>query len=412
MGSFVEEVRVEGLDVEKYDVAIVGGGLAGVFAALELSALGRSCTLIDAALPAAAPNLGGFVGFSGAKFSLPPAGQGLVPVAGSHADLDNAIAKALDLLSLTASGRIRSTDSRLNGSLELRDYESIVLTPLQVSDLIKRLDNQVRAKVPVVHGRATRARRVGQKWAISVENEYSRVPEQIFSNAIFFAGGRLANDFAQDCGLVATDAKGLDVGIRLEFSQKESLAGLKSLGPDAKILKGNVRTFCLNYPGEIYYYESGGILIPGGVVAEEGVTSANVGILRRILDKQNVLHSIKERILDQKSAIASLGEKSFPINDEILLPDLAGSILGVDIASELQDFLRDMLADGLIRKIGTYKVHLPLLDWHWPTYAQPSSHRTNVPSIYALGDSSGHARGLLQACLSGLLAAQEFVHAP
>lgn len=52
---------------------------------------------------------------------------------------------------------------------------------------------------------------------------------------------------------------------------------------------------------------------------------------------------------------------------------------------------------------------MPLLDWHWHTFATPSSHLTSLPGVYALGDSSGHARGLLQASVSGWLAAEEYL---
>ena len=83
-----------------FDVAIIGGGLTGILAAIRLIKEGVKVALIDNPLPLANGKIGGFVRFSGAKFSLPPAGMGLVPVAGSIERLMVTINKVTEILGL------------------------------------------------------------------------------------------------------------------------------------------------------------------------------------------------------------------------------------------------------------------------------------------------------------------------
>ena len=168
------------------------------------------------------------------------------------------------------------------------------------------------------------------------------------------------------------------------------------------------RTFCLNSPGTIYRYPFRGITVPGGVVAEESTPSANVGVLLRVPGKEARIHEIVERarpiaekLVHQSSVLRS--DASFS------MPDAVSHLYGEAAAGKLEHFCRMLDQLELVDLRQPHRVHIPLLDWHWHTFAAAGSHRTTLENVYALGDSAGHARGLLQAGVSGWLAAEEFL---
>lgn len=139
-----------------FDAAVVGGGLAGVTAAARLAELGARTILIDRGLPQAGGRLGGFAKFSGAKFSLPPAGLGLVPIAGSRDRLLATIAKVLEFLGIEHEQDDSSKDlwqgeeRGLKEGTQLRSYRSIVLTPDRIDTLIEHVTDRLSHNVMVV----------------------------------------------------------------------------------------------------------------------------------------------------------------------------------------------------------------------------------------------------------------------
>lgn len=396
------------------DVTVIGGGITGIVAALRLARSGAHVILADSSLPGAEGKLGGFARFSGAKFSLPPAGLGLVPVAGSRERLTAVIEEVLALLGMSAPQTALSIDAQLSNhrSATLRRYESIVLTPSQIEELLGRLERKLRAaRVQVLYGSAKRLRKNGDRWETTLELTSDGGPpnkECVTSDAVFFAAGRLAEDVMQEAGAEPTEGKGLDVGLRLEFEDLAALRGLRTLGPDAKILEGACRTFCLNSPGKIYYYPCGSLQLPGGVVADPSVLGGNVGVLMRVCDKQSRLAEIMDAATPRSTELFAVGTQ-IRRGAGLPLPDLVDKIFGHEAARTLSDFCQMLHERGLVDLSTSHRIHMPLLDWHWPTWAKPSSHRTSLDNIFALGDSAGHARGLLQGALSGWLAAEEFL---
>lgn len=146
-------------------------------------------------------------------------------------------------------------------------------------------------------------------------------------------------------------------------------------------------------------------------MADENEKSGNVGLLIRVNDKTQRLRHIEEtaaRLMDKILTCANETEVGLPFgNSKYLLNELYGE----DITSQLSKFCRSMESLSLIDWSIPHQIHLPLIDWHWYTYCGEKSHRTTLNNVYALGDSSGHARGLLQASLSGWIAAEEYLDA-
>ena len=400
----VRQMAGEELD---HDVVVVGGGLGGMAAAFRLAHHGRAVALIDDSLPKARGQLGGFAKFSGAKFSFLPAGQGLIDVAGSVDRLEASTDEVVALLELPSDGPASSFDLSHDQTLQdgsmLRAYDSIVLTPTEIDGLLSRLESRVAALVVTIKSRVLRLQRTEDQWLIfSDSGLIARSP------AVIFAGGRRANQLLREAGAVPQEGKGLDVGIRVEFLSKEAIQNLRAQGPDAKILLGNCRTFCLNYPGEVMGYDFEGITIPGGIVADHEHPSANVGLLRRVKDKSKKLAEVRAELKcteprDIESAPTVSGE---PFQDK---RDLIVQAYGEDIASELTAFAQHLARQGMVDWSSPHRIHFPLLDWHWDIFSIGATHATSLPGLYVVGDSAGHARGLLQAAISGWLGADEVI---
>jgi hypothetical protein len=191
--------------------------------------------------------------------------------------------------------------------------------------------------------------------------------------------------------------------VRFSFDSRAPLAGLRELGPDAKFMADGVRTFCLNSPGRIFHYPGLGFNLPGGIVAEADWPESNVGVLCRLDDRQEVLQRIARLAPAAPAPLLTLQG----MGSEIDWTEHARSLLGEHVVLHLEAFMRKLTQSGLINLPRRYVVHYPLLDWHWPVFSRPNQLGTDVPGVFAVGDASGHARGLLQAALMGPLAVEE-----
>jgi hypothetical protein len=221
--------------------------------------------------------------------------------------------------------------------------------------------------------------------------------------ALIVAAGRLGAELLSEAGVPESRGKGIDVGVRLGFDQRAPLTGLRALGPDAKFIADGVRTFCLNSPGRIFHYPGLGFQLPGGIVAASSWEEANVGILCRLDNRQEVLA--------QLAAAAPAGNPRALVErgrgQDLGWSPLARRTLGDSVVSRVEDFVSKLTASGLVSLPESYDVHYPLLDWHWPVFSRPDRLGTAVPGVVAAGDASGHARGLMQAAVMGVMAVEE-----
>ncbi|MER8722335.1 FAD-binding protein [Mesorhizobium sp. M0999] len=387
------------------DHIVLGGGLGGLACAYALAELGSKVVLIDRSLPEAKGALGGFTRFSGAKFSLLPAGQGLMPVAGGLGNLRKTIDEVLNFCGLGGRQTIGSEDvfedKPIAPGTNIRTYESIVLTPYEIEAAVQLISDRVRNRVHVVDAGVNDLRRISSQWvALGSDGEIARAPVAIF------AGGRTGGSLLKRAGAIPQEGKGVDLGIRVEFLDRRAISSLRAKGPDAKILAGKTRTFCLNCPGTVFRYSFRDISIPGGIVADQSEPSGNFGILARVRGKdetvENVLNYLRSVPKDAYEAAAVVRGPPFQNKMSMLQ-----SAYGSDVAGQLQSFGETMGTVGLVDWNSEHRIHFPLLDWHWDTFGVGHSHRTTEPNLFVAGDSAGHARGLLQAGVSGWLAANE-----
>jgi hypothetical protein len=389
-----------------YDVAIIGGGFAGIAAALRFSEAGFKTALFDHANPAAKGELGGFAKFSGAKFSLLPAGQGLIEPAGGLANLTNTINRVLVALHISEGSAQQSydNDAVMDGqNLALRSYRSILFLPNEIDTLVAILTREIEERVSLFRAAVTQL--------YASEGSFDIIDGDgnlTLARNLLYAGGRAGGSLLASLGAVPQEGKGIDLGVRVEFENRNALARLRDLGPDAKIISGSCRTFCLNVPGKIYRYPYHNFSIPGGIVADTAHAAANVGVLVRCPDKYGTLRGVLDRIseVDPDELTSSLPSISSGLGTQ---RRVISHIYGEPTTLALDRFFDLLGAKGLVNWSQEYRVHIPLLDWHWDTYALPSSHATSIKSLYVAGDSAGHARGLLQAAVSGWLAAEEIL---
>jgi thioredoxin reductase len=386
------------------DALIVGGGLAGLLAAARVEQLGASAILIDVGVPNTSGDLGGFAPFSGAKFSLAPAGSGIADLlGGEEALVERYRAMCSHFADLgfpqfvVTDGELRGDENGLGSGLAFRRYHSVLMSPAEIDELLIGLSAQLRT-TRIIRGRVTTV-------DLSSGPPFSAVIEtggRVTANALIMAAGRLGSTLLKEAGVPQGKGKGIDVGVRLGFDSREPLAGLRALGPDAKFMADGVRTFCLNSPGRIFHYPGLGYQLPGGIVAAQDWEHSNVGILYRLADRHSVLQHLAEVAPSETAPMvfrAQNGELSWSANSR--------RVLGRQVADAIDDFVAKLSMSGLVNLPDSFDVHYPLLDWHWPVFSRSDRLSTLVPGVIAAGDASGHARGLMQAAVMGVMAAEE-----
>ncbi|CAD7338262.1 Ferredoxin--NADP reductase [Sphingobium sp. S6] len=389
----------------EFDIVVVGGGMAGLMAAARAEAGGLSAVLIDGGVPGTPGELGGFAPFSGAKFSLFPAGTGLSAIVGGNECLIDRYRQLCAEFVGLGFPEFSLTDVEIAGhevaferDLAYRNYHSVLLSPRRMDDLLKALATRL-LETQILRETVTRlAIDEGDGFKVSLSGG-----REIWGRRLIVAAGRLGAELLEKAGIPQTAGKGIDVGIRLGFDSCRPLAGLRQLGPDAKFMAHGVRTFCLNSPGRIFHYPGLGFSLPGGIVAESDGTESNVGILLRLEDRDRELQRLR-------SLAQSFQHPPFRLKGNGL--DLgwtedARQILGQTVIDQIEAFVKSLSASGLVALPTRYAVHYPLFDWHWPVFSQPGRLATGIPGVFAAGDTSGHARGLLQAALMGALAVEE-----
>ena len=389
---------------QTYDVAIVGGGLAGLMAAARMEELGATVVLVDVGVPETPGGLGGFAPFSGAKFSLYPAGRGISPLVGGDAALVERYRSACLLFVALGFSQFDVTDAQLWGEelpsghgLSHRRYHSVLLSPAEINKLLLALSGRL-VRTRVIRRPATSLDVVGSPLRVRLAGG-----ECVSATRIVVAAGRLGANLLEAAAVPQGPGKGIDVGIRLEFNEDSPVAGLRSRGPDAKFMGDDVRTFCLNSPGRIFHYPGLGFSVPGGVVAEAGWRGANVGILCRNPNRRTAIADLCRR-----ASAAGTG----PLSQTGRGGDLGWTkssldTLGIAVATRIDRFVSQLSESSLIALPDRYVVHYPLLDWYWPVFSLPGRLETGIAGVFAAGDASGHARGLMQAAVMGTLSAEE-----
>ncbi len=434
----------------RYDVAVVGAGSAGLFAALELAGSGLSTVLVDKGLAPRARTsntcgVGGAGAYSDGKLNLTPRIGGDPEAIGcSVGELDDLIAHVDEVFTrYGAPAQYSGEDPEALGELRKSAAQAGVefiagrqrhigtgrireVIDAMYRDLVKR---GVRFELGVA---AETIHYAKDQFTISVGQK------AIVADSVLVAPGRVGaywlREVARSLG-VGPSFGPLDVGVRAEFPA-ELYDPIERVMYDAKLrvrtptYDDMVRTFCTNPRGFVVQEDHGEFVLVNGH-AENDRKSGNTNfallvhieltdpvedtteygraiaklsttigggkpIVQRMKDLTQGRRSTADRI--RRASVHPTLESFTPGDLSMALPHR----VVVDLV-EAVDVL-DRLIPGLSSE-GTL-LCAPEIKFYDTRYAVGPGMETALPGFYVAGDASGHSRGIVFAAVTGVLAAR------
>lgn len=450
----------------KYDVIIVGAGPAGIFTALELTKQDRLQVLMlekgepveKRACPARVTNCrkcdpcsitsgwGGAGAFSDGKLTLSPEIGGWLEEYLDREELEGLIEEVDRLyLEFGAPQQVYGEEEKFNYWQRRAVVADLHLIPTRVRHLGTERCKQVLINIgDYLHGKVemrtnTLVKEVmvegGRVRGVSIEGG-----EKILADQVVVAPGRegaewLAQQIEAHGGEMRANA--VDIGVRVEVPAPV----LEPITSDlyepkliyySKNFEDRVRTFCMNPYGLVCVERYGDVLtVNGHSYADTRTENTNFAILvstaftepfrepiaygKYIARLANLLGEgiIIQRLGDLLSGRRSTSDR---ISRSTVKPTLGDATPGDlsfvlpyryinDILEMLQSL--DTLAPGLYtRNTILYGVEVKFYSSR-PRLS--SSLETEIPGLYAIGDGAGVTRGLVQASVSGMMAARSIL---
>ena len=260
---------------------------------------------------------------------------------------------------------------------------------------------------------------------------------------VIFAVGRsgnhwLKNVIAKDLGIKTVSNK-VDVGVRVEVDA-EDIEDITSLLYDMKFSKvdasGNkVRTFCTNPRGYVSeeHYDSDTCLVNGHSFARKKTNRTNFALLvtlnnaaitsdyvRQLIQLKNSVVGNKIMVQDYASFAHLLPFDSSKISKQetntlkTAVPFDMNNILPSIVKDNILSFMTafEKLIDIYCNKsLDLYSVTLYGLEakFYSDRIEVDNHFETAKKGIYAVGDGSGITRGIVQSCVSGMVAADNII---
>lgn len=450
-----------------FDVAIVGAGPTGMFAALELIKTGKKVVIIEAGVDLDKKEckvetcglckycrptchiLGGFGGaqfFEGTKLSIYPAGSGFVDFCGGVENTKKIYEYVDEILEKYGKEKrefpnmndVESLkDDFKNVGIEMKYYNAQKVSKNTMNKIAINIRKDLEMNGVEIHT---------EEQVIDIEGNDNDF--KIFTNkdnsykarkiilAVGRIGSRQLTNLADKLNIKYEDEEQeIEIGVRIEAPYK-IFNKINNLHNDLKLkLKVNedeeLRTFCQDYKGYItkcVYNLSGDKVVSSldghiiGTDEEGGMLSDVVNLA--VHHRYKVDFSIDEiyQFISQinkkgKPIVQSL--KNFMENSDdenifknkLSMPDVFEDNINKYLPKRTSELLKDFIKkiDKVIPGFadGTNTVYAPSFEMGWKKFEIDENMQTNVKGIYIGGDATGHFRGAMQSMASGVLIARK-----
>ncbi len=436
----------------KCDVAIVGAGPAGLFAALELTRAGAEVLLLEggddlSSRESLTEGWGGAGAYSDGKLTLSPEIGGhlleILPLENVErliSDVDRIYRE------FGAPDRVYGSDSGKIAELARSAFAAgLKLVPSAIRhmgtdglvDVLQRMRDELEGRTTIRTNTPVRRVLVEANRACGVEtSDGERLPSRFVVLAPGRSGSRWLAEEALRLGLTTT-TNPVDIGLRVEVPSGV-LEPITSVVYEPKLVHftrqfdDRVRTFCVCPHGEVVVEGANGIQTVNGRSYEKRETdTTNFAVLvsARFTSPfqepirygeylASLANMLSGGVIVQRLGDLDAGRRSTEsrIRRGLVSPTLKSAVPG-DLSFVLPyrqlSGIREMLdaLDTLSPGVASRSTLLYGLEvkFYSSRVLIDSGMETDIPGLFAIGDGSGITRGLVQASASGLIAARKML---
>lgn len=449
---------------KNFDVIIVGAGPAGLLTAYEIDKNAdsqlkillvdegqdhesRYCTVLNRAPCIGCDpchmthGLGGAGLFLNAKLSFYPAGSGLGKLCGGEKNALELYDYAGEVLgelggfkpnffaSMEKIDEMRNKAEKLG--IDFKYYPVKVLSSSKVSSTVQNLKRECKGTIFLFSTKALSiVPEEKNQWTVVLQNQTARY--KVTSRFIVLgpgkAGTRWLHQQAEKLHL-KRERNPIELGVRLEMP-RSVLKSATEVHPDLKLLfntdMGHVRTFCVCDSGIVVICKYAHEVLLGGKCANTHSTNFALLVRKRLplsIDPIQYGFSFARRI-NKATRNGILAQRLGDFKLERPSPSHSISknkaICTVDpsqlTAGNVRDFYSEDVIEGIESALsrmnkfspGIYDdsnlLYAPEIELCWDKFNLDSNMRTNLEGLYIVGDVCGHARGIMQAAITGILA--------
>jgi uncharacterized FAD-dependent dehydrogenase len=432
---------------DAYDALVVGGGPAGLFAALGLLLGGRRTLIIEAGRPLLerthrpgqdlVEGLGGAGLFSDGKLCMSLQVGGDLGLVRGQADQDRLLAVIAEALDPGGSDPVEYPTLLAQRLTAARDV-GLQFTHYPVRHIgTERCASRIRhlSQLIVTHGgEFLTGHRVSEVTRISngflVEAQGARGSVRLQTSNVVLAMGKVGAACERDLSVslgAAIAPTPMFIGVRIEGDQRHFAPLFDGLtDPKYKLVTADgskVKTHCAAEGGGILSLSYNGFPLAGGHSrSTHGSGRSSVGILWTSGQREHGLYEKAMGILKEASNVTGgrllvqrLGdywsdqpsEPSLVGYDDQLgvFPGRMRDILPSEYFGHFDDFIGRLarLAPGIA--LDDTLMYGPSVEW-WMEKVVTDEHMQAAPGLYSIGDGAGWSQGIVQAAGTGLTAAE------